>query len=225
MEVLVIAAHPDDEVLGLGGTISKLAAEGNVIHHLIITDGSSQQYLGNPKLKDIIEEKKRETCECASILGIKTIDYASFPDMKLDTVPHVQINECIERTISKYSIEMVFTHFYGDVNKDHRCVFESSIVATRPFVGQTVKTVLLYKTPSSTEWNYQSTESSFSPNVYVNITDFEKNKLRAISCYKRELRQYPHPRSLKAIEQMDCCCGTTICAEFAESFILVRGIF
>lgn len=224
MEVLVIAAHPDDEVLGLGGTICKLSSKGHNVHLLILTDGSSCQYKNSTNIDDVIEQKRKETSLCAGILGIKTIDYGPFPDMKLDTVSHSDVNDFICGIIGKYKPEIVFTHFYGDVNKDHRCAFESTMVSTRPVPGQIVKKVLLYRTPSSTEWNAQNNCNSFCANVFVDVTRFESRKIEAISFYKTELRDYPHPRSLEAIKLNDSSCGNSIGTLFAECFVLVRDI-
>lgn len=224
MEILVIAAHPDDEVLGLGGTICKLASEGHNLHLLIITDGSTSQYKDNPDLESILKEKEEETIACSKILGFKTIDYGLFPDMLLDTIPHLKLNECIQSYIQKYKIDTVFSHFYGDVNKDHRCVFESTMVSTRPFPGQTVKRVYLYRTPSSSEWNIQINNYVFSPTVFFDISNYENQKMEAIKCYQRELREYPHPRSVASIKQLDASCGNSIGTKFAECFVLARDI-
>ncbi len=224
MDILVIAAHPDDEVLGVGGTIAKHSADGDIVHLLIVTDGSTSQYKGDPNLKKIISEKKNETQKCAEILGISTIDYGSLPDMKLDTISHVDINSCIENTIKKYKPEIVYSHFYGDINKDHRCVSESTLVAVRPVVGQCVKKVYLYRTPSSTEWNVKNASNYFSANRYVDISGFVDIKNRAIRCYTTELREFPHPRSLEAIKIIDKAAGTEIGVSAAEEFVIVREI-
>ena len=216
MEILVVAAHPDDEVLGLGGTLCKLSSEGHCIHLLVVTDGSSKQYEGREDLERILDEKAKQTILCSKILGIKTIDYGGFPDMMLDTISHTQINECISSIIEKYHIEVVFTHFYGDLNKDHKCVFESTLVSVRPLANQSVKHVLLYKTPSSTEWNISNTNNVFLPNVFVDITRFEEQKLKALQQYGKELRPFPHPRSLEAIKQYDSACGISVGCEFAD---------
>ena len=131
-KILVIAAHPDDEVLGMGGTIAKMTAEGAEVHLLIVTDGSSAQYRANDNLKEIIENKKAETRACADILGIKSVIYGHQPDMKLDVTPHIQINAVIEEAVGSIGPDSVFTHFWGDVNVDHQNVYRSTLVAVRP---------------------------------------------------------------------------------------------
>ena len=137
-KVLVIAAHPDDEVLGMGGTVAKLVAEGVECHLLIVTDGSSSQYRESDDLVKIIEDKKQETKRCADILGFKSIIYGELPDMKLDCTPHIAINQIIEKVIEEVRPDTVFTHFWGDVNKDHQEVYKSTLVAVRPVFAGTM---------------------------------------------------------------------------------------
>lgn len=224
MEVLVVAAHPDDEVLGLGGTIVKHSLNGDNVHLLIITDGSTSQYHNDPCLQDILKEKKEETRKCAEILGIKSIDYGMLPDMKLDMVEHITINSCIEQAIENYKPDIVYTHFFGDINKDHQKVSESTLVAARPVGGQCVKKVYYYRTPSSTEWNTQTIKNSFIPNVFVDITRYVSIKQAAIACYTKELRDYPHPRCVKSVDILDKATGITIGCMAAEAFMLAREI-
>ena len=149
--ILVIAAHPDDEVLGMGGYIAKAVSNGEKVHLLIVTDGSSAQYANSKELTKIIESKKAETKEAARVLGISSIMYGDLPDMKLDTIAHIEINKVIEKAIETVKPDVVFTHFWGDVNKDHQKVYESTLVAVRPVPGQIVKEVYCYNVPSSTE--------------------------------------------------------------------------
>lgn len=220
--VLVVAAHPDDEVLGLGGTIAKLSSRGATVHLIILTDGSSAQYRDNPLLMDIIEEKYAETQACAKALKISTIDYGNFPDMKLDTVPHILLNQFIEEAVIRYSPEIVFTHFYGDINLDHQYAFRSTMVAARPSMEQSVHKIFCYRTPSSTEWNFQNSSLTFMPNYFVDISNYCQLKYQAISNYKRELRTYPHPRSMQAIQQADQAAGVRVGMLYAEEFMMIR---
>jgi len=221
MKVLVIAAHPDDELLGLGGTIAKHVSHGDEVHVLMMTEGSSTQYHNQPEK---IEQKKREIMRVKSILGIKEIHFVDLPDMKLDTLPHVEVNAPITNIIDKLEPEIVYTHFYGDVNKDHRTIFESTMVATRPTGNTSVKRVLCYNTPSSTEWNVQTSGTTFMPNVYVDITDYLEDKLSAFEQYESEIRDYPHPRSIEAVKIHARYWGTHIGVKAAEPFMLVREI-
>lgn len=223
--VLVIAAHPDDEVLGMGGTIAKYAFAGAEIALLIVTDGSSAQYDGSGNIAAIIEKKKRETQDCASVLGISKIYYGGLPDMKLDVTPHIQVNAAIEKVVNEFKPNVVYTHFYGDVNKDHRCVYESTLVACRPVANQIVKKLFAYSVPSSTEWNIQNVNSAFMPNWYEDISGvFAQKKYEAFSKYKTELRDYPHPRSTEYLQQADIAEGLRVGLGATESFVLLRNI-
>ena len=151
-KILVVAAHPDDEVLGMGGTIAKLTKAGNEVNVLIVTDGSSSQYRDSVGLQKIIEDKKKETWACAQTLGVKNVFYGEQPDMKLDCTPHININKVIESLIDELKPDTVYTHFWGDVNVDHQNVYKSTLVAVRPVLGQVVKVLYCYRVPSSTEW-------------------------------------------------------------------------
>jgi len=224
-KVLVIAAHPDDEVLGMGGTIAKYAAKGDEVAVLIVTDGSTSQYRNDPKLQDILQAKKVETSNCAAVLGIKHVFYGELPDMKLDVIPHIEINHVIENVITDFQPSIVFTHFSGDINKDHRCVYESTLVACRLVTEQCVKRLFLYSVPSSTEWNVQTTSSAFLPNWYEDISgEYVEKKYKAVECYKTELREYPHPRSIQYLRTADTAEGNRVGLLSAESFILLRSI-
>ncbi|WNS74812.1 PIG-L deacetylase family protein [Bacillus sp. DTU_2020_1000418_1_SI_GHA_SEK_038] len=221
MRVLVIAAHPDDEILGLGGTIAKHTSQGDEVHILMVTEGSSTQYKDRPEM---IKQKKKEMSKVKDILNIGNIHFVNFPDMRLDTLAHIEVNNPITKAIHKLQPEVVYTHFYGDVNKDHRVIFDSTMVAVRPSADFAVKKVICYNTPSSTEWNVQQGHTAFMPNMYVDITSFLEKKLKALNEYKSEMRKYPHPRSLEAIKIHANYWGSHIGVEAAEAFMLVREI-
>ena len=222
--ILVVTAHPDDEVLGMGGTIAKLVAEGNEVFLAIVTDGSSAQYRASDALNEIIEKKRLATEKSAHILGIKQIIYCGLPDMRLDTVPHIEVNAAIESVVNDIKPDVVYTHFYGDVNMDHRCVYESTLVAVRPVPGQSVREVYCYSVPSSTEWSPLSASTAFLANVYMDIEQYAQSKYAALAEYCTELRDYPHPRSLEAIEKLDEAIGLTVGLKRAESFVLLRRV-
>ena len=223
-KVLVIAAHPDDEVMGLGGTIAKLSAQGVECHLLIVTDGSSSQYRGSDHLGEIIEAKKIETKNCADTLGFRSIHYGELPDMKLDTTPHVVINQVIERVIDEVQPDTVYTHFWGDVNRDHQEVYKSTLVAVRPVMGQVVKELYSYRVPSSTEWTPNKADTMFMPNYFVNIEKYAEQKYKAFACYSTELREYPHPRSVQYLRETDKAVGIRVGLLAAEEFVLLRKL-
>ena len=224
-KILVIAAHPDDEVLGMGGTIAKYASRGDEVAVLIVTDGSTSQYRNDPKLQEIMRAKKAETTNCAAVLGVKHVFYGELPDMKLDVTPHIDINRVIENAINDFQPSIVFTHFIGDVNKDHRRVYESTLVACRPVSEQCVKRLFLYSVPSSTEWNVQTATNAFLPNWYEDISgEYAEKKYKAMECYVTEIRDYPHPRSIQYLRTADIAEGNRVGLLAAESFILLRSI-
>lgn len=223
-KVLVIAAHPDDEVLGMGGSIAKLTKEGNEVNVLIVTDGSSSQYRDSADLQKIIDDKKKETWACAQVMGVKNVYYGEQPDMRLDTTPHIQINQVIEYAIDQLQPDVVYTHFWGDVNMDHQNVYKSTLVAVRPVMGQVVKELYCYRVPSSTEWTPNKADTMFMPNVFVDITEVAEQKYEAFSKYSTEIRNYPHPRSVQYLRETDKAAGLRVGLLCAEEFVLLRKI-
>ncbi len=222
--VLIVAAHPDDEVLGCGGTVARLSSQGIECHLLIVTDGSSSQYRDSNCLQEIIEAKKLETKNSSNLLGFKSIYYGNLPDMRLDTTPHIYINQVIEKVINELKPDTVFTHFWGDVNLDHQNVFKSTLVAVRPVMGQTVREIYCYRVPSSTEWTPNKVDTMYMPNFYVDITDFAEEKYNAFACYSTELRDYPHPRSIQYLRETDKATGLKVGMFMAEEFVLLRKL-
>lgn len=217
MDVLVIAAHPDDEVLGVGGTIVKHVSSGDTVYVYIVTDGSSTQYEGN---NEILEKKKEEAKKANFKLGVKEIIFGNLPDMKLDTIPHVQINKEISKVIEKIKPQIVYTHHYGDLNKDHQEVYKSTLVACRPY-NSGVKELYLYEILSSSEWGEMS--SQIKPMLFQKLTKDELGlKIEAMKEYESELRDYPHPRSLEGIINLSKFRGQMISKEYAEAFEIVR---
>ena len=212
MKILIIAAHPDDEVLGMGATIKKLSSKKHKIHLCVISEGASAQY----KNKDMIRIR-REACRKSSVvLGISKIDFFEFPDMKLDKIPHVEINRKIEQIIKKFQPKVVYTTPSNDLNKDHHKVFESTLVATRP-MKISVKRVLCYEIPGFKK-------SPFHPTVYEDVTKEFSAKIKAFKCYKSEIEKFPHSRSLVSIKNLAVFRGIESGLKKAESFELIRQI-
>jgi len=222
MKILVIAAHFDDEVYGCGGTISKLVREGHKVYVCILTDSCSSQY--TDRANEMIAQKKEECQIVNNILGIEKTYTFDFPDMQLDTIPHVELNQAIEQCIRDIKPTIVYTHHGGDVNKDHRLGFESTMVAVRPMEGSSVKRILCYEVPSSTEWAPPSSNNVFSPNVFVDIEDVIDKKIDAIKAYNSELREYPHPRSVENVINQAHLRGASVGLKAAECFMLIREI-
>jgi len=217
--VLVLAAHPDDEVLGMGGTIALHAARGDQLRIVCVTDGSSTQYPGDTDLR---ERKSDEAKRAAAELGVEDYVHLALPDMRLDTVAHVDVNRPVEEQVRDFRPAIVYTP-HPDVNLDHRALFDSACVATRPVPGQVVRRVLTYAPTSSTEWT-PAGQNWFVPNWFVDVTETIARKLAAFACYETERREYPHPRSEQALEAYARFYGASVGCEFAEPFVLVRGL-
>jgi len=211
MNVLVLSPHPDDEVLGMGGTIKKLSQKNDVTL-LVMTDGASAQY-DHQKMIQV----RRESCKKSSkILGIKKIEFLEFQDMKLDSIPQLEINQEIERVIRKIKPKVVFTSPKNDLNKDHEIVFNSTLVATRPNSSQ-VKSVFSYELPGQVK-------SLFSPNRFEDIKNQISYKIKAFKMYKSEIMKYPHLRSPKAIESLAMYRGVQSGLMYAEAFETIHEI-
>lgn len=235
MKILVIAAHPDDEVLGMGGTIKKLTKNGNDVKIVIMATGISSRRSSNYKnstkyevddqiLKKINEQilrLRKDTKNASTILGVRDIQFESFPDNEMDIVSNLQITKKIEEIIQSYKPDVVYTHSQFDINIDHRALYFATITATRPKKNQNVKEVLCFEVPSSTEWYFPS---AFSPNVFVDISEEIQFKLRALKAYKNELQEFPHPRSLEAISAIGKRWGSVSGFKNAEAFYLVRKL-
>ena len=218
--VLIIAAHPDDEVLGMGGTIALHAAvRGDDVRIVCVTDGSSAQYPGDTAIR---AQKDGEARAAAAELGVTDYVHLEEPDMRLDTLEHVKINGIVEAQIADFGPEIVYT-VHPDVNRDHRALFDSVAVATRPVPGQSVRRVLTYAPTSSTEWTPAGL-NWFVPNWFVDITGTLDRKLASFACYETEARPYPHPRSPRAIRAAAEFYGASCGCEAAEPFVLVRGL-
>ena len=217
--VLVIAAHPDDEVLGMGGTIAVHTDRGDAVRVLVVTDGSSTQYPGDAEIRSRKEEEARRA---AAELGVEDYVHLDLPDMRLDTLAHVEVNRVVEEHVRDFAPVVVYT-VQPDVNNDHRVLFDSVAVATRPVPGQPVRRVLTYAPASSTEWT-PAAVNWFVPNWYVDVTETIERKIAAFGKYETERRDYPHPRSERAIRATAEFHGTTCGCEYAEPFVLVRGL-
>ncbi|MEP6892432.1 MAG: PIG-L deacetylase family protein [Gaiellaceae bacterium] len=217
--VLVIAAHPDDEVLGMGGTIARHADSGDAVRIVCVTDGSSTQYPGDPEIR---VQKEAEARRAAGELGVSDYVHLDLPDMRLDTLPHVEINTVIETQIRDFGPQVLYT-VHPDVNRDHQALFDSVAVATRPTPEQVVRRVLTYAPTSSIEWT-PGALNWFVPNWLVDISPTLDRKLAAFAHYETERREYPHPRSERAIRAAAEFYGASRGCEYAEPFVLVRSL-
>jgi len=221
----IVAAHPDDEVLGCGGTISRLANEGHQVHILLLADGESSRGTSERSIKSKqLSERKSAAKRACKILNCTSVDLLSLPDNRLDRFERLDIIKKIEEFIEHYRPNMVFTHHIGDVNIDHRIVHDAVIAACRSRPGHPVRELLFFEVLSSTEWRPPSSGCVFHPNVFVDISSTISRKLDALRAYESELRDFPHPRSIEAVEALARWRGATVGVNAAEAFILGRKV-
>lgn len=222
-KVLIIAPHADDEVLGCGATISKLAKEGNEVYVLVCTNAS----VGAPELfsSEIIKQIRSEAIEAHHVLGVKETFFLEFPAPVLDQYPRYKMSNEISAIIKKIGADTVFIPHRGDCHKDHAIIHECTMVACRPLANCPVKNVYAYETLSETEWSEPVPSDFFIPTKYVTFSaeDFEV-KLKAMNCFKSQLYAFPASRSLEAIEALAKYRGCTVSAERAEAFEVLREI-
>ena len=222
--ILILAAHPDDEVLGCGGTIAKLAGEGAIVHVAFLADGVFSRS-GELTVQQLELSARRAAAQRAcEILGVKSVSFGEFPDNRMDIIPLLYITQAVEALISLHQPEMVFTHHAGDVNIDHRRLHEAVVTACRPQLGNPVKTLLCFEVASSTEWQLPGSAPAFTPNWFVDISATLVRKLAALEAYADELRAWPHPRSQQGVEHLAHWRGATVGVDAAEAFILGRQL-
>lgn len=208
--VLIVAAHPDDELLGVGGTAVKHVASGDEVRAVIACEGATVRY-GAESVPD------QEGCarEAAAVLGVSEVIFLRLPDQRLDTLPILEITKRLEAVMEEFRPQDVYIHHAGDANGDHRVIHRAMLVATRPCGGQ-IERLFSFETPSSTEWGLR--ETPFHPNVFVDISLYLERKLAAFRCYPNEMRAYPHPRSVEALTTRARYWGSLVGVEAAEAF-------
>ncbi len=226
MNILVVAAHPDDEVLGCGGTMAKHIQNGDEVNVLILAEGltSRDEQREREKRLDELSNLAEAAHEANRLLGAQSLTLYDFPDNRMDSVDLLDIVKVIEAAIDQYSPDVVYTHHAGDVNIDHRIVHQAVVTACRPIPGQCVKTLLFFEVPSSTEWQTAGSAPSFLPNYFVDIGGNMNLKIQALEAYASEMRVWPHPRSIKAVEYLARWRGATVGVEAAEGFMLGRQL-
>lgn len=218
--ILVVAPHPDDEVLGAGGTIARLTHEGHEVIVVIVTRGDSAMF--DP---DVIEQGCEEARHAHALLGVqRTVFMEGFPAALLDTIPHSHLNEALRELLCDIKPHILFIPFNGDIHLDHRLVFESVLVAARPNGAQRIQAIYSYETLSETNWNAAPLTPGFCPNTYSDIAAYLEAKLEAMSVYRSQLKPFPHERSLEAIRALARLRGATVGLEAAEAFVLIRSI-
>lgn len=217
MKILVIATHPDDEVLGCGGTMARSASKGDEVHVLVVTRGIPELYPA-----EFIEKIRAELHEAHNVLKVTQAHFLDFPAPKMDTVPQHELADGIKNIIEEIGPQTIYLPHGGDIHVDHRAVYLATLVAARPMDSSMVRQLLCYETLSETEWAPPTRDSMFIPTVFVNIADHLETKLKAMSCYRSQLRSSPHPRSLETIRSLAQYRGATVGYPAAEAFSLIR---
>lgn len=215
--VMVIAPHPDDEILGCGGVMARFAAEGDEIFVCVVSNHDAPVFTPAHR-----ETTKSEARAAHALIGVKETIFLDFPALTLKDLPVYTLNGAIARAVTDVKPDTVFLPHSGDVHIDHQLVAQSSLVAIRPMAHCSVSAAYSYETLSETEWNLPRAESAFMPNYYVDISAHLQKKLDAMACFSSQLYAAPHPRSLEALTHLAGYRGSTISVPFAESFMVIR---
>jgi LmbE family N-acetylglucosaminyl deacetylase len=223
--ILVVAAHPDDEVLGCGATMARFAREGHAVYIAIMGEGITSRHA---KRRDAdakqVSRLHQQASAAARQLGAKDIVLFKLPDNRLDTVPLLEVVKLVEGLVAKLKPQVVYTHHPGDLNIDHGVVHRAVLTATRPTPGQPVREIYTFEVPSSTEWAFQRLEQPFRPNVFVDVAGTLETKIAALRCYKTEACRFPHPRSPEALRAIAARWGSVVGCQEAEAFELIRSV-
>jgi LmbE family N-acetylglucosaminyl deacetylase len=219
MNVLILAAHPDDELLGVGGTAAVHAERGDRVTLAVMCEGISMRY--DDARHAVVRDQLRKA---ADILGVESIHVGDLPDQKLDTLPLSDVIGHVERLVATFAPETIYGHFGGDVNRDHQVLAEALLVAARPYSAPGVREILMFETPSSTEWASPTVLPVFQPTVFVDISTTLERKIEAFLSYEAEVRAWPHPRSAEALRDRARYWGSLVNRTAAEPFVQVRSL-
>jgi N-acetylglucosamine malate deacetylase 1 len=220
MRVLVISAHPDDETIGAGGTIARHVASGDEVSWCIVTQAYSP-----PWSEEALAAAQLQIEEVQQILGFRKVFRLGFPTVKLNTVPYIDMTSALQSVVDDVVPEIVYTTPRNDINQDHRIVYESTLVATRPLPGCSVQRLLCYEISPTSRFGIPSGSVGFNPTVFVDIAPYLEQKLAAMACYRTELREFPHPRSIGALSLLAQERGLSVGLKAVECFELIREIW
>jgi len=225
-KVAIIAAHPDDEVLGCGGTIARHIQEHDEVYVLIVAEGvtSRDGARDRESRKDDLSALAQSAYRANEILGTTSLTIGDLPDNRLDTISLLDLVKQVETFLAKHKPQIVYTHHAGDVNIDHKILHRAVVTACRPVPNQCVQTLLFFETVSSTEWQTRGSGDFFMPDWFVDISKSVDKKITALQAYESEMRDWPHPRSIKAVEHLAFWRGATAGFGAAEAFVLGRHI-
>ncbi len=227
-KILIVVAHPDDELLGLGATMNNLIKEQNCeVRVIILGEGitSRSEKRNTDQWSNELKIHKQNIIEAQKCIGYNSVKTYDFPDNRFDTVALLDIIKIIEKEKKAFNPEIIFTHHGGDLNIDHQRTFEAVITATRPMPNEKVKTIITFETPSGTEWIASTDPRKFNPNLFIEVSKENIfSKIKGMESYEFEKREYPHPRSAEALEIQANRWGISIGVEYAEAFCIVRTL-
>ncbi|MBT6671962.1 MAG: PIG-L family deacetylase [Lentimicrobiaceae bacterium] len=224
--ILIVAAHPDDEVLGCGASIAKWSNAGESVHVLIMSEGATSR----GSVRDVnmnsteLSLLSKSANLAGKILGTSSVKLLGLPDNRMDSLDRLDIIKLVEKEVDRLKPHTVVTHHGGDLNIDHRIIYESVITACRPQPGHVVKRLLTFEVVSSTEWQPSGSNSVFRPNWFEDVSITIDRKIEALKEYEMEMRQWPHARSLQNIEYLAKYRGASVGCAAAEAFMLIREI-
>lgn len=219
--ILVVVAHPDDETIGMGGTIARHVHEGHKVFAISMTNGVGSR---ETTKTEEIHARFDSANSAAEILGFTWLGHADFPDNALDSAPLLEIAKFIEKFKKKEKFDLVYTHSTADLNVDHRIVCQAVLTAFRPQPNEYWSEIRVFETSSATDYGHLSISRPFLPNVFVNIERYWDKKSKALEAYKSELRDYPHSRSKAGLECLARVRGSSVGVMMAEAFEIVRKI-
>ncbi len=226
--IMIVVAHPDDEVLGLGASMNKLINEFNIITHVVIlgeglTSRSENRDVNNWSNK--LQIHKKNIKDAQDSIGYNSNSVYDFPDNRFDSIPILDLIKVLEKEKIEFKPNVIFTHHGGDLNIDHQITFQAVVTATRPMNEEIVKTIITFETPSGTEWRASSDPRHFIPNLYISFNENNLNaKIKGMESYEFEKRKFPHPRSPEALTILAQNRGVSVGCEYAEAFRIIRSI-
>ncbi|MCP5370552.1 MAG: PIG-L family deacetylase [Hyphomicrobiales bacterium] len=221
MSVAIIAAHPDDEILGVGATAARHVDGGDDVHVLILATGALSRTTGTAAAVSDLERAARQAAE---VLGTRPPRFLGLPDNRLDSLDLLDVVQAVEAFVADVAPRIVYTHHHGDLNVDHGITQRAVLTACRPLPGGTVRAIHAFETLSSTEWAAGDPGDAFRPNRYVEVTATLDRKMRALEAYASEMRDFPHPRSAQAVRALAALRGAQVGVEAAEAFMVTREV-
>ncbi|MBL7979739.1 MAG: PIG-L family deacetylase [Bacteroidetes Order II. Incertae sedis bacterium] len=219
MNILVIAAHPDDEVLGCGGTIARHIANGHTVHVCILGEGATSRFDRREEApRQLVDFLATASQKAANLLGVRSVQALQLPDQRFDTLPFLDMVKLLTSVIEEKKPEVVYTQHGGDLNLDHTITFRATLTACRPLQGCPVRALYAYEVPSSTEYAFGKFSPIFQPDTFVDISTFLAGKIAAMQCYAPEMRPFPHPRSEEVLRSIATRWGSQVGLVAAEAF-------